>query len=75
MLVSDDPHGTTHGTPYKFDTHVPLIFWGQGVTGHRVLADSVRTVDIAPTMAALLGLPTMTGVDGVVIDSVLAPTH
>ncbi len=48
---------TTHGSPYKYDTHVPVIFYGAGIA-----AGSFHTVsspaDIAPTLAALLKLET-----------------
>lgn len=47
--------GTTHGTPYDYDTRVPLMFFGMGVrTGRQ---DSAATiVDVAPTLAALAGV-------------------
>ena len=34
-IILDEPHGTTHGTPYSYDTHVPLIFLGAGVRSGR----------------------------------------
>lgn len=44
---------TTHGTPYSYDTHVPVIFYGAGITpGHYPEASS--PADIAPTLATLL---------------------
>ncbi len=49
--------GTTHKTPYRYDTHVPLVLWGPEVPPHTVAAP-VATVDLAPTLAALLGLRT-----------------
>jgi hypothetical protein len=62
--------GTTHETPYWYDTHVPLIFWGPGITAgwH---ARRVRSVDIAPTIAALLGVPSPDDLDGVPLDEVV----
>jgi len=44
---------TTHGTPYGYDTHVPVIFFGAGVAAgaHHV---ACSPADIAPTLAALL---------------------
>jgi predicted AlkP superfamily pyrophosphatase or phosphodiesterase len=30
---TDKPSGTTHGTPYDYDTHVPLIVYGPGIRG------------------------------------------
>lgn len=55
--------GTSHGTPYRYDTHVPLIFLGPGLSAKR-LDGRVATVDIAPTMADLLGFPVPVEVDG-----------
>ncbi len=47
--------GTTHGSPYAYDTHVPQLWFGAGVP-HGVRIDRVGVEDIAPTLAALLGL-------------------
>lgn len=47
--------GTTHGSPYAYDTHVPQLWFGAGVPrGARI--EKVEVNDIAPTLAALLGL-------------------
>ena len=48
--------GTNHGSPYRHDRHVPLIFLGAGVQPGSSSAP-VRTVDVAPTLAALAGIP------------------
>jgi hypothetical protein len=45
--------GTTHGTPYIYDTHVPVILYGAGVTAGTYHSD-VSPADIAPTLATLL---------------------
>lgn len=47
--------GTTHGTPHAYDTHVPLVWYGAGVTAG-VHAEKVGVNDLAPTLAGLLGL-------------------
>ncbi|PAW65973.1 MAG: hypothetical protein B9S34_09320 [Opitutia bacterium Tous-C1TDCM] len=47
--------GTSHGTPYVYDTHVPQVWYGAGVPAG-VRKDRVGVEDIAPTLAALLGL-------------------
>ena len=48
--------GTTHGTPYDYDAHVPLIFMGAGVKpGH--YDERVRLNELAPTLGHLLGVP------------------
>lgn len=46
---------TTHGSPYSYDTHVPVIFFGAGVRAGRYNAECAPS-DIAPTLAALLGV-------------------
>jgi len=46
---------TTHGSPYNYDTHVPVIFFGAGVRAGRYNAECTPS-DIAPTLAALLGV-------------------
>jgi predicted AlkP superfamily pyrophosphatase or phosphodiesterase len=45
----------THGTPYSYDTHVPLIIMGGGVAPGRY-ATPATPADIAPTLAMLLGV-------------------
>ncbi len=45
----------SHGSPYAYDTHVPLIFRRQDGAG-RVVEERANTVDMAPTLAAILGL-------------------
>lgn len=44
---------TTHGTPYSYDTHVPVIFYGAGIAPGAFSAVS-SPADIAPTLASLL---------------------
>lgn len=48
--------GTNHGTPYDYDNHVPLLWFGAGVPAGR-RADQVGVDDLAPTLSALLGVP------------------
>ncbi len=47
--------GTTHGSGFIYDTHVPLIFFGKGIKQGNSLEYSVIP-DIAPTISALLGI-------------------
>ena len=62
-LISRYAQGTSHGSPYEYDTHVPMIFAGPGIATEK--DDSfVRTVDIAPTLAKLLGITPPADVDG-----------
>jgi hypothetical protein len=46
----------THGTPYQYDQHVPLLLLGSGFTGGQ-MDMPVEPTAIAPTIAAILGLP------------------
>ena len=46
---------STHGSPWDYDRRVPLLFWRKGMTGFEQPAP-VETVDIAPTLAHLVGL-------------------
>lgn len=54
----------SHGSPWPYDSQVPIIFAGAGVTPG-LHQQFVRTVDIAPTLAALLGVKVGEKIDGV----------
>jgi hypothetical protein len=54
---------TTHGSPYDYDTHVPLVVVAPGLEPAS-LDTRVRTVDLAPTLANLAGIPIPTEMDG-----------
>jgi len=58
-----DAAGTSHGTPYDYDTHVPLIFWGTGIQAG-VYTRNVAVNDAAPTLAELLGVNRPSGAIG-----------
>lgn len=56
----------THGQPHDSDTQVPVIFYGPGIVpGHR--ATEARVVDMAPTLADLLGVRPLEPLDGRVL--------
>jgi predicted AlkP superfamily pyrophosphatase or phosphodiesterase len=63
--------GTTHGTAFGYDTHVPLILMGKGIVRGEYLAPTEPT-DIAPTLAFLAGV-TLPNVRGRVLVEALAP--
>jgi predicted AlkP superfamily pyrophosphatase or phosphodiesterase len=69
-LFSPYPAGTSHGTPYPYDRAVPVVFFGPGVAPG-VVRGRAATVDIAPTLAARLGIPAPAGLDGRILP--LAP--
>ena len=45
---------STHGSPWNYDTYVPIIFAGHGLES-KAVERRVYTVDIAATLAAYLG--------------------
>jgi hypothetical protein len=61
-----DIDAATHGSPYDYDRRVPLIFMGSNVSSGVDERDA-RTVDVAPTAAALAGLTFPEDVDGTVL--------
>lgn len=62
--------GTTHGTPYAYDTSVPLLLAGAGIKPGRY-TQRVSTLDIAPTLSALLGILQPSGCEGHVLSQAL----
>jgi predicted AlkP superfamily pyrophosphatase or phosphodiesterase len=63
------PTGTTHGSCFSYDTHVPLLFWGKGIK--QGLSDEhISICDIAPTVSTLLGISFPNGCTGKPIRSI-----
>ena len=59
-----------HGSPWRYDTHVPVIFAGEGIEPARV-DRLVKPADVAPTLSALLGLVHPAGSQGDVLPEVV----
>jgi predicted AlkP superfamily pyrophosphatase or phosphodiesterase len=57
------PVGTTHGSPFHYDRWVPLILMGPGIQAGAV-DERVTPMDLAPTLAALAGIPYPDDLDG-----------
>jgi predicted AlkP superfamily pyrophosphatase or phosphodiesterase len=62
--------GSTHGSPMNYDSHVPLLFYGKGVTAGESYERHDIT-DIAPTVSAILGIAQPTACTGNPITEVL----
>ena len=62
-----DATGTTHGVPYAYDNHVPVLFWGPGIKPG-TYPGTIAVNDIAPTLAALLGTAEPSGSIGRVLN-------
>jgi arylsulfatase A-like enzyme len=61
-----------HGTPYDNDAHVPVIFYGPWFKAGRY-GERALVVDMAPTLAHVVGVPPTERVDGRVLEHALAP--
>lgn len=70
-IFSSEMNGTTHGSCYAYDTHVPLILFGPSVKQGRFSAEA-SPADIAPTIAALLSIEAPSLTEGRVLDECLA---
>jgi arylsulfatase A-like enzyme len=56
FVVPRDGTGTTHGTPWDYDTRVPLIFRGPGIPAGAIRNEDMGIENLAPTLAARAGL-------------------
>lgn len=61
-----DGRGTTHGSGWNYDTHVPVILFGKGVKPGEVLQRTAIT-DIVPTISAIIGMALPDAATGVVV--------
>jgi predicted AlkP superfamily pyrophosphatase or phosphodiesterase len=64
--------GTTHGSPYNYDSHIPLVIMGPRVKAG-TYSDPVALNDLAPTLATLLNVQTPSGSSGRVLTEAIAP--
>ena len=62
--------GTSHGSGYSYDTHVPLIFYGNGIK-KGASKKTYKIIDIAPTISNLLKIEAPNGTSGKIIEEVL----
>ena len=62
--------GTSHGSGYSYDTHVPVIFYGNGIK-KGASKKTYKIIDIAPTISNLLKIESPNGTSGNIIDEVL----
>ncbi len=64
--------GSTHGTPWNYDAHVPVVLMGPWIKpGH--YPGRVTVNDIAPTVASIAGIPFPSGASGRVLTECLNP--
>jgi len=63
------PIAGMHGSPWNYDTHVPVIFSGIGISA-KMIYRHVQPADIAPTLSALLGMSPPASAQGTVLPEV-----
>lgn len=64
------PAGVTHGSPWRYDTYVPVVFAGGSLKARRVYRE-IQTIDVAPTLAAVVGVKPPSGSRGAPLIEVL----
>jgi predicted AlkP superfamily pyrophosphatase or phosphodiesterase len=62
--------GTSHGSGYSYDTHVPIIFYGNGIS-KGVSKKRHNIIDIAPTISNLLKIEAPNSATGKIIEEAL----
>ena len=68
--MESGPTGTTHGSPYSYDTHIPILFFGTGIKkGSSTVFHTIT--DIAPTMSVILGTKFPSGCTGQPVSELL----
>jgi predicted AlkP superfamily pyrophosphatase or phosphodiesterase len=60
----------THGSPWRYDGFVPIVFAGGKLDGQRIYRN-VEPADIAPTLAAIVGVKAPSGASGAPLDEVM----
>ena len=66
----------SHGSPWSYDTHVPVVFFGNGLAPRRI-ERPIATVDVATTLSAATGAARPSGARGQVLPEVASqrPRH
>ena len=68
--ISHSKVGSTHGSGFSYDTHVPIIFYGKGIK-KGTSKKYTPIINIAPTLANLLQIEFPNGNSGKVLEEVL----
>ena len=65
------PIAAMHGSPWSYDTHVPVIFAGAGIPS-QIIYRQIQPTDVAPTLSALLGMSAPASAQGTVLPEVFS---
>ena len=71
-LIEYGATGTTHGSAYTYDTHVPLLWYGWKVKKGQT-ETPISITDIAPTLSMMLNIEFPNGCIGKPIQNILNP--
>lgn len=69
VTAAGDVAAVNHGSPWVYDTYVPILFGGWNMSAMKV-SRRVETVDIAPTLSLLLGTKPPSGSVGNALEEV-----
>jgi len=70
FLLEEGLIAVMHGSPWRYDTHVPIMFSGPGIEPQHVHR-TVHPVDVAPTIAMLLGMTPTASMQGAPLTEVI----
>lgn len=72
-VLEAETAGTSHGTPWSYDSEVPIVFFGKGIKPG-LYASKARPTDIAPTVSALLEMGAPASSQGaILLEAVILP--
>ena len=69
FLFDKGPVTAMHGSPWRYDTHVPIVFMGPGIQPVTVQRQ-VHPVAVAPTIAAFMGMTPPGSAQGSLLEEV-----
>jgi hypothetical protein len=70
VVPGEERDGTTHGSPWAYDTHVPLLWFGEGIAPG-THTGAVSVADVAPTLSRLLEIEVPSNGQGRVLREML----
>jgi hypothetical protein len=72
FMFERGPVAAMHGSPWSYDTHVPIIFAGRGIKPAQI-DRLVHPIDVAPTLSAILNISPPAAAEGSVLEEVIQP--
>ena len=70
-FISYGPTGSTHGSGYNYDTHIPMVFFGNGIKSGGSSKEYYPIIDLVPTISRALDISLPNGSSGKIISEVL----